>query len=145
MTKRSFFPLATDKGLMQNGGTLCSTMQPLAKSCQMAWATNSGCWRADLLLAKKHEGGYSAKGSPYPRLKVSSTNSGACKVFFQKSKEALKRPLTPLLVLLKLKSSQLPKKRKKNRTKLNAEDRPLSLNPRLVKNGVSHSLAQQTS
>jgi len=37
------------------------------------------------------------------------------------------------------------KKEKKNRTQLDAEDRPLSLNPRLVKNGGSHSLAQQTS
>ena len=139
MTKRSFFPLATDKGSTQNGGTLCSTMQPLTKSCEMACVTNSGCCKADLLRAKKHEGGYSAKGSLYPRLMVSSTNSGAFKVLFQKPTEALKRPLTLLLVLLKLKSSQPPpphpppKKRKKN------------LNPRLVKNGVSHSSAQQTT
>ena len=33
-------------------------------------------------------------------------------------------------------------KRKKNRTQLDAEERPLSLNPRLVKNDASHSLAQ---
>ena len=105
MTKRSFFPLATDKGLTQNGGTLCSTMQPLAKSSEMACVTKSGCWKADLLLAKKHDGGYSAKGSLYPRLMVSSTNSGAHKVLFQKSMEALKRPLTALLALLKLNSS----------------------------------------
>ena len=37
------------------------------------------------------------------------------------------------------------KKRKKNRTHLDAEEHLLSLNPRLVKDGACHSLAQQTS
>ena len=66
MTKRNFFPSATDKGLTQNGGTLCSTMQPLAKSSEMACVTKSGCWKADLLLAKKQEGGYCAKEACTP-------------------------------------------------------------------------------
>ena len=52
MTKRSFFPTATDNGLTQSGEVLCSTMQSFSKSSQMAYDTKSGCWKADLLLAK---------------------------------------------------------------------------------------------
>lgn len=53
ITKRSFLPSATVKGLTQKGGSLCSVIQPLSKSSEIAWTTKSGCLRADKLLLKK--------------------------------------------------------------------------------------------
>ena len=51
------------KKLTQNGGTTCSTIQPLLRSSVIASATNSGCWSADLLFFRKHCEGYWAKGN----------------------------------------------------------------------------------
>ena len=97
MLSAAFLPSAIVKGLTQNIGTLCSTMQP--------WA------RADLLLGNKHGGEYSAKGSLNSRRIPSKTNSGAFKVVFQKLMAELKRPFTPQLLFRILNSSKFPRKK----------------------------------
>ena len=58
ITKRSFLPsaIATAKELMQKEGSLCSVIQLLSKSSEIAWTTKSGCLRADKLLLKKNTG-----------------------------------------------------------------------------------------
>ena len=56
ITKRNFLPYATVKGLTQKGGSLCSVIQLLSKSSEIAWTTKSGCLRADKLLLKKTRG-----------------------------------------------------------------------------------------
>ena len=40
ITKRSFLPSATVKGLTQKGGSLCSVIQLLSKSSEIAWTTS---------------------------------------------------------------------------------------------------------
>ena len=61
--RRNFFPSATVKVFTQNGGTTCSTIQPLQRSSVIASATNTGCRNADLFFFRKHCEGYWAKGN----------------------------------------------------------------------------------
>ena len=71
------------------------------------------------IISQKHEGGYRAKGSLYPRVIMLTTKSGALRVDFQKSTAALNRPLTPQLVVKELNSSRFPenKQEKSNSTR----------------------------
>ena len=97
-----------------------------------------------IISQKTWGGGYRAKGSVYPRVMMSTTNSGALRVDFQKSTAALNRPLTPQLVFKELSSPRFPENKQKNQTQFDVHTKPPSSSPRLVTRGQIHSVTQQT-
>ena len=66
-------------------------------------------------------------------------------MFFQKTKGGAQTAFDTAASAFKTKVVGTNQKRKKNRSQLDADERSLSWNPRLVKNGASHSLAQETA
>ena len=66
-------------------------------------------------------------------------------MFFKKNKGGAQTAFDTAASAFKAKVVVTTQKMKKNRSQLDADERSLSWNPRLVRNGASQSLAQQTA